>query len=111
MTYPELNSPLRTDDSFGRMVNPGHHKSVSPLPKLNIGLVSTFPSDYMHLICLGVTRRLLTAWRDRSCAQRLPLRYLDQFSSRLLEAQKYWPSEFNRQPRSLSEVERWKATE
>ncbi|KAG1664804.1 hypothetical protein GQR58_019670 [Nymphon striatum] len=59
MTYPETAALLRTDETFRAMIDEDHHVGVSPLCHLNIDLVSTFVLDYMHLICLGVTRRLL----------------------------------------------------
>lgn len=111
MTYPEQDAPLRTDASFDEMENPDHHKSESPLSRLGIGLVSTFPLDYMHLVCLGVMRRLLNAWKDRSSPQHLPLSSLNALSTCLIEARHHWPSEFSRQPRSLVELDRFKATE
>ena len=35
---------------------------VSPLTELNIGMVSHFPLDYIHLVCLGVVRRTICLW-------------------------------------------------
>jgi hypothetical protein len=111
LVYPEINAPLRTDVAFDEMADAEHHKKKSPLAGLGIGLVSTFPLDYMHLVCLGVMRRLLVAWTDRSSPQRLPLKSINVLSSSLLNAQEHWPTEFSRKPRSLSELDRWKATE
>jgi hypothetical protein len=111
MTYPEIDAPVRTDAEFDEMANVEHHKGTSPLSILHMGLVTGFPLDYLHLVCLGVTRRLLTAWKDRSSPQRLRLQNLKDVSANLLASQSFWPSEFNRKPRSLDEVDRWKATE
>lgn len=54
-----IDLPLRTDESFRSQIDEDHHTGISPLIKLNIGLVTLFPIDYMHNICLGVTRKLL----------------------------------------------------
>jgi hypothetical protein len=55
LVFLEQNAPLRTDQSCSDKSNREHHKenNDSPLEKLGIGLVSDFPLDYMHLVCLG----------------------------------------------------------
>lgn len=62
-------------------------------------MVSQFPLDYMHLVCLGVMKR------------RLGSRVIDGISQHLLNLNSHIPSEFARKPRSLKEIDRWKATE
>ena len=62
VTFPEVDSPLRTDVMFDEFQDEEHHIGYSPLSGLSIGMVSGFPLDYMHLVCLGVTRRLLLLW-------------------------------------------------
>lgn len=62
LTFPEVSAPKRSDKSFKRQAQEEHHKGTSPLSALNIGLVSGFPLDYMHLICLGVMKKLLWYW-------------------------------------------------
>ena len=62
MTFPLTNALLRSDESFARMEQEEHHKGPSPLTALSMGMVSKFPLDYMHLVCLGVVKRFLTAW-------------------------------------------------
>jgi len=62
MTFPEMNAPLRTDESFIAKVGEDHHLGSSPFCEFSIGMISNFPADYMHLICLGVVRKLLNLW-------------------------------------------------
>jgi len=62
LTYPEVSSPLRTDASFRTRQQEAHHTGTSILEKLNIGMVSHFPLDYMHLVCLGVMKKLIKLW-------------------------------------------------
>jgi hypothetical protein len=62
MTYPEINAKLRTDDAFARLEDDAHHRGPSPLSVLPVGLVTSFVLDYMHLVCLGVVRKLLKYW-------------------------------------------------
>ena len=40
MTFPETNAPLRTDVSFNAFEDEDHHKAISPLVELNMGIVS-----------------------------------------------------------------------
>lgn len=59
MTYPETDAPLRTDESFNDIVNDGHRTGRSPFLEIGAQMVSDFPIDYMHLVCLGVMKRML----------------------------------------------------
>jgi hypothetical protein len=36
-----------------------HHIGESPLEQLDIDMISSFPLDYMHLVLLGVFKRLV----------------------------------------------------
>lgn len=62
LVFPELNSTLRTNLSFRNRTQPEHHLVSSELENLNIDMVLQFPLDYMHLICLGVMKKVLTFW-------------------------------------------------
>lgn len=66
MVFLDSSAPLRQDADFidGKYGN--YHKSVSPICALGVGMVSSFPVDYMHCVCLGVMRKLLFLWRDGS---------------------------------------------
>lgn len=71
VTFPETGSLLRTDEDFRGMVDEGHHLGLSPLSNTSLAMVSGFPLDYMHLVCLGVMRRLLHLWLKGPFACRL----------------------------------------
>ncbi|KYN15853.1 hypothetical protein ALC57_11934 [Trachymyrmex cornetzi] len=58
-TVGETHSMLRTDDTFKNRIHIEHHTGDSILEKLAIGMASQISLDYMHLICLGVVKRLL----------------------------------------------------
>ena len=66
LTFPEIDAPERTKVSFRSKLNPEHHRCETPLLDLNIDLVKAFPHDYMHLVCLGVTRHLLSSWAGKN---------------------------------------------
>ena len=42
VVFPELNCPLRSDESFREQVDQGHHKGLSILTNLNIDMVRDF---------------------------------------------------------------------
>ena len=69
--YPDTDSPARTNQSVAEMLDEDHHKGPTPLHQLNVGLVSGFVLDYMHLVCLGVMRRLLNIWLRGSLKHRI----------------------------------------
>ncbi|KAJ8018126.1 hypothetical protein HOLleu_44057 [Holothuria leucospilota] len=111
MTFPECEAQLRTDLSFSEMRDEDHHLEPSPFEGTAVGMVSQFPLDYMHLVCLGVMRRLLFLWRKGPLKARLPSRMISLVSESLVSHRQCIPCEFARKTRSLHEVDRWKASE
>ena len=65
----------------------------------------------MHLVCLGVMRRLLMLLIKGPLHCRLQALVVRQISDALLTMKTFVPKEFARKPRSLAEMDRWKATE
>lgn len=108
---PDLDAPLRTGDAFSSRTDEAHHTGLSPFLRLSFGLVTKFPLDYMHLICLSVVRRIIHLWIHGSPSCKLSQNILCAVSEQLLIIQKHIPKEFARKPRSLSEYKLWKATE
>lgn len=111
MVFLDCNAALREDKEFSEGKYGNYHKGVSPLNEIGIGMVTAFPVDYMHCVCLGVMRKLLFLWRDGSRLFRLTPVKLELLEIRLKKVQKLWPCEFNRYPRTLKDLEHWKATE
>ncbi|KAG8197853.1 hypothetical protein JTE90_024254 [Oedothorax gibbosus] len=113
ITFPATKSAPRTDSSFADLQDDEHHRDVSPLSQIpGLGMVTSFVLDYMHLVCLGVTRKLILIWTSGKVPiLKLSSRMVDEISERLKCFSKNVPTEFSRKPRSLREVKRWKATE
>ena len=109
--FPHTDCELRTDESFKQQFDEDHHKGVSPLNELNIGLVSQFVLDPMHLIYLGVTRKLFHLWFKGPLKHRVDKRLKDDISCALVSIAGHMPSEINRKPRTLNDLEMFKATE
>ncbi|CAH1170530.1 unnamed protein product [Phaedon cochleariae] len=107
------NAVLRTDESFRQKQNENHHTGTSILETLpNIDMINNFPLDYMHLVCLGVVKKLIVnLWIGGRPSHKLSSLEISNISQNLLEQVSNIPREFNRKPRSLNEAKRWKATE
>lgn len=111
VTFPETNCTLRTNVSFKNRIQIEHHTGDSVLESLSIGMVSQIPLDYMHLVCLGVTKRLLQLWIRGNKNNRLNAENINSISQYLMDIKHCIPSEFARKPRTLDDIDRWKATE
>lgn len=57
--YSSASAELRDDELFVKQTDKTHHMLPCPLSPLPVGFVSRFGLDYMHLVCLGVMRRLI----------------------------------------------------
>lgn len=117
VTFPSTTACLRTDDDFRQMIDDEHHHGPSPLTALGFGMVSGFVLDYMHLVCQGVVRRLITFWikgrplHRHQFSSRLPATLVSSISDRLTNLAAFVPREFARKPRGVGELDRRKATE
>ncbi|XP_041859966.1 uncharacterized protein LOC121651668 [Melanotaenia boesemani] len=111
MTFPSNNSMLRTDESFACEAYEDHQNGPSPFHGSNIGMVTQFPLDYMHLVCLGVVRKLLLMWLRGPLTVRLSANVVNRMSEHMKKLRPDIPIEFARKPRSFREIDRWKATE
>ena len=111
--YRRTDAPLRTDVAFDDMADEGHHSGPCPFKNLQVGCVSQFGLDYMHLVCLGVVRRLLLYWKGPvgPLCVRLGRRVVNRLSRKLGSLCSHIPSEFAPKSRTVAEVMRWKATE
>lgn len=74
-------------------------------------MVSQIPLDYLHLVCLGVMRRMLQLWIRGPKNIRLSAEDVNVISKYLLSIKSCIPLEFSRKPRDLYDVDRWKGTE
>ena len=115
VAFPDLNAPLRTDESFKSRRHKKHHRREPPsaFELCGFGMVTKFPLDIMHMVFLGVVKRLLTLWYETK-----------RYKWRMEDDNKRWigecmesncarscPSNFQRKPRSLDQYKQFKATE
>lgn len=115
VVFDKMNAKLRTHHDFKNRTQKSHHDDlVCPLLKIEqLDIVQSFPLDYMHLVLLGVMRKFLYIWRKgtKYISSFFTAAHIEILDSKLASIRKYWPSDFNRKPRSITELERWKATE
>lgn len=113
--YDENGNEKRNHEDYVMMKNEQYHVSptISCLALIpNINIVDLFPLDYMHLVCLGVTKRLITLWLSKGPSSvRLPSWKSKKITTNLLKIKTCITNDFARKPRGLEEVGRFKATE
>ncbi|XP_065641167.1 uncharacterized protein LOC136073496 [Hydra vulgaris] len=109
--FEGLHFPLRTDIGFNLFNYKEHQKSICSLSSRNVPCISGFVLDIMHLVYLGVVKRILKYLYQGPKVSRLAPAQKAAISDYLLQLNGKMPSEFARQPRSLAEFKRWKATE
>ncbi|CAI6367343.1 unnamed protein product [Macrosiphum euphorbiae] len=107
-------SPKRTHNDYIEKNKEEFHISndvsiIASLPGINV--VTSFSLDYMHLICLGVVRKLIMMWIKGPVSVRYPSWKIKEVSSAMEKLKAQIPCEFARKPRSFDEISRWKATE
>ncbi|KAB0801046.1 hypothetical protein PPYR_00215 [Photinus pyralis] len=110
--YNSSNVRSRCDTDFRQKLDEEHHTGTSILEILpNFDMIRNIPLDYMHLICLGVMRKLLLLWVFGKPNSKLAHIQVSRISNYLVELSKNIPCEFVRKPRSLDDLKRFKATE
>ncbi|CAG7719096.1 unnamed protein product [Allacma fusca] len=107
-----VDAKLRTDELFRSRDDPLHHIGQSIIEELPINMIARIPLDYMHLICLGVMRKLMCLWtKGPAVPFKISANQQDQISKKLEQCSPYFGKEFARKSRSLKELDHWKATE
>lgn len=113
--FPDVGK-LRTDQSFLAQSDWDFHVGTSILTEIpNLNIVTNTVLDYMHLLCLGVMRKLMLLWiagKNLAMNYRLSYQQVVQISN-ILETivSKNTPKEFARKGRSLKYLKQFKATE
>ncbi|XP_063215738.1 uncharacterized protein LOC134527205 [Bacillus rossius redtenbacheri] len=110
--FPGINFNKRCDEDFVSNTDEDFHMGATILTQIpHFGPVSSVPFDYMHLVCLGVMKKMLILWMKGSLSVRLSSKMVSEVSKALLEIKGCIPNDFSRSPRSLAEINNWKATE
>ena len=111
--FPSCVSILRTDNDYSECKEE-NQVSLSPLSSI-VGLQSKFPPEYMHLVCLGIVRKMFHYYFTRTKGLNLQCRLSQSLITQLNEdiayVSRFTPREFQRKIRHLKELEHFKATE
>lgn len=114
MSFLNLNAPKRTDENFRSQTDGEHHREKSILEELPIDMVEQFPvSDSLHLLHLGIMRRLLNGWVNGnfSFQTKWSASVIKIVSNLLILSNNTMPMEIHRQVRGLDHLKNWKGTE
>lgn len=112
VVFTKLKQPLRTDEMFRNREYSQHQKHDTALAKMPIDLVKDIVvADPLHLIELGVMKRLLVGWITGNLGYntKWSIQEKDKISS-VLEGIKM-PKEIHRDARSLKLFRHWKGLE
>jgi hypothetical protein len=118
MVYEKQKRQPRTDENFRDPLNSEHinkkfhNARPNPLELLNTKMVTQIPIEPMHLIDLGVTRKILELMiANLGCAYFDSKIKLENSEKHFLFIKGFVPIELQRKPRSYREIARFKATE
>ncbi|RVE53676.1 hypothetical protein evm_001568 [Chilo suppressalis] len=113
VTFPTYDCPKRNNEDFRAKKYEEHHKQDSPLLQLKIDMIENFPvADSLHLIDLGLMKRLLLGWRDGNFGK-----YLTKWSARDIEkinsflSKCRMPTEIHRSVGTIDVLAHWKGSE
>lgn len=107
LVFPYITKGNRTNEDFRSRNDPSHHVKPSILESIeSLDMVRSFPVDVMHVVHLGVVKKLVVFW-----LKELSKNELEAIGSRVLIAEKYRPVEIRRQIRHLTCVNLFKAKE
>lgn len=99
---------LRTDESFKLRTDPRHHNILEStlIESLEIKMVSQVVLDPMHLVDIGVMKKILVI-----SLKGISKENIVKMSRQLLSLVPFVPTEFGRKPRSFDYVGKYKAVE
>lgn len=88
------------------------HKGNTSLTKIeDFDMIKKVPYDPLHLFDIGIMKQILKQLAGGKPKVKMSKRETQSFNESWLFCEKFIPSEFNRRPRPLAELCRWKATE
>lgn len=117
LLYQNNSGTLRTDESFLFRDDTWHHRPAfmndhSELERVGIGMVSQFVIDPMHNIDLGNTYKIIRAIiKNQSPISHLSTIAFNAMNERFISFYNYTPSEFERKPRTLKDLDLFTGSE
>ena len=77
---------------------------------MGVKMVTQLPLEYVHLVLLGATKRLINYWVQDKFAF-VERSVIDKSNLKLLQLNVFLTADFNREHRSFSDIGRWKETD
>lgn len=114
MSFPNLEAPIRTNDTFRQKHQVAHHKHDSPFESLDVDMVKQFTiADPLHLLHHGIMKKCLQRWTGgvKGYSRKWTKHTTESASRYLLELNKQMPSDIHRSVRGLDELSNWKGVE
>lgn len=74
-------------------------------------MILDIPHDYMHLVLLGQTKKMLKLMTGKLNPMKLGAQQVNDISERQIALRKHIPFDFARKPRALDKLDRMKAIE
>jgi len=106
--FNEIDSELRTNESFLLQTQFEHHNGVSPLTEINFPMITGFILDSMHLVYLGVMKRIIVQLvQGNNYFCKLDARRVNLLSEKLESLRKHIPIDFARKPRTSVSLIYW----
>lgn len=107
MVFPPVEAAFRTDADFRERMQPGHHVGESIIENIpKIDMIKSFAIDEMHVVHLGVVKKLIKFWLDSS--SNLQKKTIER---KISVIEQYRPKEIHRTIRNLLNFNQFKATE
>ncbi|XP_058128338.1 uncharacterized protein LOC131291482 [Anopheles ziemanni] len=112
IVFSGTQATQRTDEAFREGAYPGHQRTTTPrLDLRNFDIVQdVVVADRLHLIDLGIMKRLLVGWRNGTLGKRKWDQTQSELITQALQTIKL-PSEIHRKLRTLKYVNFWKGSE
>lgn len=110
--YTKIKSTRRNHQDYVNILDEDYHissESSNLIELPNFNSVSSFSLDYMHLVCLGVMKKLLLLWLNKGPINvRLRSAKVNELTEYILNLNSCVTSDFVRRGRTLQELCRWK---
>lgn len=103
--FPNAQYSLRTDDIYAINGYKNFQTGYSIVNNIPSFLpITNTPLDYMHLVLLGVVKKLILLWTKGPLSVRLRPRSIKRISYLLILLRSNTPRDFVRKPRCIQEV-------
>lgn len=108
-----MKSTKRTDEDFSTYKDDSYHLKETILSRIPyLGLVTNITLDYMHVVCLGLTKKILLIWFSGKKKKMISIHQKEVISHEVhVSISTNTPVEFNRKISDLANVAHMKATE